>query len=75
VELCIGTKATESNTVFNNFDDAIDKTLEINQKHFDQAVEHGLAALSYYELKATIIALGIALLTFFGLLKRIQEYR
>jgi phage shock protein PspC (stress-responsive transcriptional regulator) len=38
-------------------------------------VIEGFAKLSYYELKASIIAFLIALLAFFGLLPRMQEYR
>jgi len=75
LELCIGTKPGESNAVFDQFDQAVGKTLDINQQEFDKAVAGGFSVLSHFEIKASIVAVVIALLAFFGLLKRIQEYR
>ena len=74
LELCIGRKEGESNWAFDQFDKALGKTLSINQEAFDNSVAQGFAVLSYFELKASIAAVAIALLAFFGLLKRIQEY-
>jgi hypothetical protein len=70
LELCIG----KSNAAFDQFDKALGRTVDINQQAFNAAVEGGFEALSYFELKASLIAIAIALLAFFGLLKRIQEY-
>ena len=75
LELCIRTKAGQSNAVFDQFDQAIGKTLEINQQEFDKAVARGFSALSRFEIKAGIAAVIIALLAFFGLLQRIREYQ
>lgn len=75
IELCIGTNESQSNWAFEQFDRALKGTLAINQQEFNEAVEQGFDALSYYELKASIIALVIALLAFGGLLQRIREYR
>lgn len=75
LELCIGSQTGESNWAFEQFDKALDKTLDINQQAFDNSVAQGFASLSYFELKAFIAALAIGLLAFFGLLQRIQEYR
>jgi hypothetical protein len=75
IRLCIGTGKDESNFAFDQFDKALDKTLGINQKAFDSAVAEGFSALLHFEIKASIIAVIIALLAFLGLIKRIQEYR
>jgi hypothetical protein len=72
VQLCISAK---NGGAFEEFDKALGKTVDINQTAFDDAVGRAFDALSYFELKASIIALTIALLAFFGLLQRIQEYR
>lgn len=75
LELCIGTREGESNWAFDQFDKALGDTLEINQQAFNAAVSRGFEALSYFELKAALIALLIAALCFYGLQQRIQEYR
>ncbi len=75
LELCIGTKPGQSNWAFDQFDNALKATVAKNQEAFDNAVERGFAALYFFELKASIVAAIIALLAFFGLLKRIQEYQ
>lgn len=73
--LCMGMNEGESNWAFDRFDQAITRTIQINQDEFDRAVDRGFSALSNFEIKATIVAVIIALLAFFGLLKRLQEYR
>jgi hypothetical protein len=75
IALCIGNNEGESNWAFNEFDKAIDTTLKINQDQFNASVEEGFSTLAHFEIKAGVLALIIALLSFFGLLKRIQEYR
>jgi hypothetical protein len=75
IELCIGTKMGQSNWAFDQFDQALGKTLKINQDAFDAAVGRGFDVLSGFEWKAAIVAAAIAVLAFFGLWKRIQEYQ
>jgi len=75
IALCIGNDPGQSNWAFNEFDRAIDTTLKINQDQFDASVREGFSTLSNFEIKAGIVTLIIALLSFFGLLQRIQEYR
>ncbi len=70
IELCIG----ESNLVFNQFDKALQATLDINQHAFDAAVAEGFDALRNMELKAGITAVLIAILIALGLAPRIREY-
>ncbi len=75
IALCIGNNPDQSNWAFDQFDRAVDKTLRINQDAFDAAVQDGLSTLSHFEIKAAAVAVIIALLAFFGLFKRIEEYR
>jgi hypothetical protein len=75
IGLYLGTDAGESTWAFEQFDQAIGKTLEIKQQAFNTAAEEAFAALSHFELKACIIGALIAVLAFFGLIKRIQEYQ
>ena len=75
LELCIGTRTGESNWAFDQFDKALGETIDINQDEFKNAVNRGFETLSYFELKASIVAVIIALLAFFGILQRIQEYQ
>jgi hypothetical protein len=74
VELCIGTKAGQSNWAFDRFDKALGATLDINQSAFDAAVAEGFSALSGMEIKASVLAVVIAVLIFLGLAARIKEY-
>jgi hypothetical protein len=75
IKLCIGTGKGESNWTFDQFDQALDKTLKINQTAFDIHVKRGFDLLSHFEIKASIIAVITAVLAFLGIIKRIQEYR
>ncbi|SNT42206.1 hypothetical protein SAMN05421770_11334 [Granulicella rosea] len=74
VALCIGSSPGQSDWAFEQFDRASAKTLEINQKAFDEAVKEGLAAVDKLELKGAVAAVLIAILAAFGLAGRIREY-
>jgi hypothetical protein len=74
VALCLGTAEGQSNWAFARFDEALGKTLEINQSAFDEAVEKGLTGVSGLEIKASVVAVLIAVLVFLGLAGRIREY-
>jgi hypothetical protein len=60
---------------FQAFDEALGRTLDINQKAFHAAVLEGEHILEYFQTKAVLACLAIALLSLVGLLGRIQEYR
>lgn len=75
IELCTGTNKGQSNWAFDQLDLAIGRTLDINQSAFDTAVARGFSSLSHFEIVAGIVAVIIALLAFFGVIQRIQEYR
>ena len=51
------------------------RTLAVNQRAFDTAVDSGFDALSHFEAKAAATAIVIVLLVFAGLAPRIAEYR
>ena len=74
INLCTGTKPGQSDFVFDQFDQALGATLEINQKAFTAAVESGFEALDGLEVKLSVAAGGIAVLIFLGLAPRIREY-
>ena len=74
IALCTGAKEGESDWAFDQFNDALGRTLAINEKEFDQAVDEGLAAVAHLDVMAAIAAVLIAILTFFGLKPRIREY-
>ena len=71
ITLCLG----DSNKAFDAFDRALAAPLAINQTAFDRAVVNGFGALQYFELKASLAAVAIALLVLLGLIQRIAEYR
>lgn len=75
VALCAGTKPGNSNWAFEQFDNALDKTLAVNQTAFDRAVKNGFATLAYFEVEVSVCAVLIGVLTLLGLMQRIREYR
>ena len=70
-----GTELNQSKWAFDQLDKALAETIDINQGHFDSAVAQGFGELDHFELEASIVAVTIALLAFFGLLQRIREYQ
>ena len=75
VALCTGAREGESNWAFDRFDKALSSTMDINQREFDKAVDSGFRALDGFEWRASLMALLAGMLTVWGLLRRIQEYR
>ena len=74
VALCTGNGKGESNYAFNRFDNALGRTLDVNQKAFDDAVAKGFSDVSGFEVIAPIGAALIALFTWLGLRPRLREY-
>jgi hypothetical protein len=74
IELCIGTRPDESNAAFDKFDAALLDTLSINKKAFDAVVAKGDAGLKRAEWLDPLMAVVIALLTWWGLRPRFREY-
>jgi hypothetical protein len=65
----------QSDSAFGKFDDAVGRTLKINQDAFDVSVNDGLAALGNFDIKAAVVSAVVAMLGLTGLLQRIREYR
>jgi hypothetical protein len=74
VQLCIGTGQHESNAAFARFDEALMEVVRINKAEFDEVIERGDGALRRAEFMDPIVAIAIALLTWFGLRARLREY-
>lgn len=71
---CTSMSPGESNWAFTQFDKALGKTLDINQRAFDAAVEQGFADVRGMEAVAAILAVIVAALAFVGLQARFKEY-
>lgn len=74
IALCIGNNPGQSNSLFEEFKAANQKTFDINQAAFDRAIHQGFSNLNGFEIKTVIVASTMVLLTFFGSLPRLKEY-
>ena len=74
VALCLGEEKGQSNWAFDQFDSALGKTIDINQKVFDDRVKQGLAELVAFDVTAPLIAVLVAALALAGLWPRLREY-
>ena len=74
VALCIGNDPGESNYAYTQFDDALTKTLDINQKEFDINVKDAGDKLAPYGKLNPILLLLVVALAFAGLMPRLREY-
>ena len=74
VALCTGAGPDQSNGAYQAFDDALGRTLDINQKEFDGDVARGSADLAALPILAPLAMLAVALLAWFGIRPRLQEY-
>lgn len=75
LQLNIGTKEGQSNYVFGLFDEALGKTLEINQKQFDDNIERDFLFLNKFPYVLGVTAIIIIITCVVGLKARIDEYR
>ena len=75
IALDVGTAPGESDWAFDRFDKALGKTLDINQEYFDAQVNRAFSLLAGMPWGVPAVALVIALLVWFGLRPRINEYR
>lgn len=75
VALRLGAQQGQARYGFAQFDDALGRTLAVNQRAFDTAVDTGFSALSHFEAKAAAAAALVVLLVIAGLAPRIAEYR
>jgi len=73
--LNVGTQPGDSNWAFAQFDDALGKTLDVNQHAFDNEIAHAFDLLSHfvYALIATVVVIIAAIVI--GIKPRLDEYR
>ncbi|HEX4230002.1 MAG TPA: hypothetical protein VHZ07_15115 [Bryobacteraceae bacterium] len=74
IELCTGSGPNQANGAFHRFDKSLGQTLDIDKRAFDQAVNEGFAALSGFQLTASLAAVIIAALCILGVWQRLREY-
>jgi hypothetical protein len=74
VELCIGTRADQSNAAFDAFGAALKKVVDINRVVFDDRVKRGMGDLGFAEWALPAVSALIALLAFLGIRSRLKEY-
>lgn len=74
IALCVGNNPGESNWAFDQFKDANQKTIDINQATFDKAVDQGFKDVDGFETSTPVVVAAIALLTLLGLRPRLKEY-
>lgn len=74
IALCVGNKPGQSNSLFEEFEAANQKTFDINQVVFDKTIHQGFSNIDGFEIKTAIAASTVVLLSFFGLLPRLKEY-
>ncbi len=74
IALCVGDNPGYSNWAFNQFLKAHQKTFDINQQAFDDAIKRGFNDVDGFEISTPVVVVFVALLTLFGLLPRLKEY-
>jgi muramoyltetrapeptide carboxypeptidase LdcA involved in peptidoglycan recycling len=74
IALCVGNNPGESNWAFDQFRDANQKTIDVNQQAFDTAVAQGFKDMDSFEITTPAVVAAIALLTLLGLRSRLKEY-
>jgi hypothetical protein len=74
IDLDVGTQPGQSNWAFAQFDDALGRTLGINQREFTAAVDRATADLAGSEYLGPVAAVLIILLAWLGLRPRLREY-
>jgi len=74
IALCIGKNPGESDWAFSSFDDALNRTIDINQNAFDSAVASGFQHLDQFDLTVVVGVSLISICCSLGLFIRIREY-
>jgi hypothetical protein len=74
ISLCVGDNPGESNWAFNQLRKSNQKTYDLNDKAFTDAINQGTQDLEGFEVKSTIVTITIALLVLLGVMPRLKEY-
>jgi hypothetical protein len=75
IELATGSRPDESSAAFDRFDEAVLRTIRINQDEFDAVIASGDRGLKRAEIVDPTLAILIALLAWLGIRPRLREYR
>jgi hypothetical protein len=75
VALCTSFAPGDSNYAFNEYDKALSRLIDINQRAFEQATGAGSDRLAGWTLVPWLGAVAIGALTILGLRRRLAEYR
>jgi predicted PurR-regulated permease PerM len=70
----LGYNLSGSNYLFNKFDDALGRTLKINEQQLDLAYKTGKHELENIILGIVLTSILIAVLAYLGLMPRLEEY-
>lgn len=73
--LNVGESASQSNYTFAKFDEALGKTIDINQKYFDSSMESAFKTLSIFPYVTLAFLILIIFTCVLGLKPRIEEYK
>ncbi len=74
IALCVGNGENQSNRLFNEFRDANNDAMKINEQEFARAIDRGNATVANFQIIAPIAFASIVLLTILGLRPRLKEY-
>ncbi len=74
VRFCISMAPGDSNWAYAQYDQALEKTITINQTAFDAAVDRGFGATRGFDVGLPIAALVVGALAFAAILPRLREY-
>ena len=75
VELCVGAQQGQSNWAFDRFEEALGKTIAINQSAFDASLADAAGWLAGLDWLVPLgLAPAVSALTFLGLRPRLKEY-
>jgi hypothetical protein len=74
IKVALGYDPEGSKFPFTKFDDALGRTLEINQNHFNLAVKDAFDDLNGLVMLSEVVSLLIAVCAYIGLRRRMEEY-
>ena len=74
IALCIGNDPGKSNWAYTQFDDALDKTLKINQTEFDLNINEATNILQPFDIINPLALIIVVALAFAGMWPRMREY-
>jgi hypothetical protein len=74
VRFCISMAPGDSNWSYAQFDNALDKTISINQQAFDNRIEQGFSRIQGYDIGIPLAILVLGATALIGIRPRLREY-